>query len=339
MKRMVVSLLVIVFLVVAVFGQVSQVQAKDFASAFKMATKTFPPAANIAGMGGFWAGLPSPYSSNPASFPVFRKYGKKFAVYGAGSFINFSKGPDISIFSGTGITGIGPWNGVLRVDYYDFDSDRAMTKNGLDTKIRGKSLQIGYGFSPMKNLSLGFSITPYSESKATFQSPEMGELLLAQGKTREVFDARVGAIYNWEKVYFGALYEYDKYRLRTKTFNPYTFSYFPTTVHPVLQIIRPGIAIKPWKGATFGIDYLYGEVSHNGLSNYKVSQCYFGGEQWINKHLALRAGLADGHITAGFGLRWKSFILDYAFMERGMGEMGSYFGRSPTHLISLTFSF
>jgi hypothetical protein len=41
-----------------------------------------------------------------------------------------------------------------------------------------------------------------------------------------------------------------------------------------------------------------------------------GGEYWFRRTLALRAGLQGGDVTAGAGLRYRSFGLDYAFVSR-----------------------
>lgn len=308
-------------------------KADDFASAFQTAIKTYPPAVNIAGMGGIWAGLSSPYSLNPAAFPRIKDYDFKNAVYGSYNLINFRRGPDIAFWSGTSLVSIG--QGTLRTDYCDFNSEKARAKNGLETEIEGRSLQVGYGFPFTKNLSIGATLLPIYSSETSFRS---SGILVAKGKSDIEFGGRVGLLYNpFEKLYLGLVYEYNKNELKSTIFNPFTLSYIKSTEHLETHLIRPGIAFTPWEGGTIGIDYLWGKIDNKeGKDDYKIDQWFLGGEQWISPNLALRAGLADGSFTTGLGLRRKNFLIDYAYIAESMKDMNPYFGRSSIHLISLT---
>lgn len=333
MKKVIV-LFILVLIAISVLNNVAK--GGDFASAFQTAIKAYPPSTNIAGMGGIWAGLPNPYSSNPAAFPRIKDYDFKNAVYGSYNLINFSQGPDINLWSGTGLASLGP--GVLRIDYCDFNSEKARAKNGLETGIEGRNLQLGYGFPLNRNLSFGATLLPIYSSETSFHS---SGILLAGGKSDIEFGGRAGLLYKpFEKLYLGVVYEYNKNELKSTVFNPFSLSYIKSTEHPITHLVRPGIAIQPWKGGTIGADYLWGSIDNKkSKDDYRINQWFFGGEQWLTPNLALRSGLADGSLTAGIGLKWRNILFDYAYISRSIKDMEPYFGHSSSHFFSLTIAF
>ena len=332
MKRVLIGLLIL-FSVLA-WNQTTK--ADDFASDFQSAIKTFPPTPNIAGMGGVWAALPSPYSSNPAAFPRIKEYELKGGMYGSYYSIDFRQGPDIELWSGTGLATLGL--GVFRVDYYDFDSEqfeKARGKNGLETEIKGKSLEVGFGIPLNEKFSIGVALIPVCSSKARFSS---SGFLTAEGKSKIVFGSRIGFLYNpFEKLFFGLVYEYNKNELKNNIFNPLTFTYTKSSEHPTTHLIRPGIVVKPWKGGTIGADYLWGRID-NQDKDYKIGKWFLGAEQWVSTDVALRAGLADGYLTGGIGVKKKNLLIDYAYIARSMRNMSSHFGHSSAHTVSLTMT-
>lgn len=333
--------LVLMALIITGFKAETAQAGKDFASAFKGSLLSFPPGVNIAGQGGFWAGLPSPYSSNPASFvalknPVIKEmlgFEVKAGAYSEYALIKFRNGPDASIFTANAISSLG--KGVARADYYYFSTNRAKSKVfGLNTKIDGDAFQIGYGYPVNDRLSVGISLAPVHDSCAKLKYKN---LTLVKGKNTSVRyqSFGLGLLYNPKKwLYLGLSYGHNKSQLETETFN--LINYKKTTEYPITNLIRPGIVIQPKLGTTIGLDWLWGQIDNEGGKKYYINQWFFGIEQYLNPNLALRAGSADGSPTAGLGLRWKNFIIDYAYIHSSIKEMKRHLGKSSSHLVTVT---
>ena len=310
-------------------------EANNFGSALGLSMKSFPPTPNIGGMGNVWAGLPSPYSSNPASYVHLRDYKLHGAVYYNYSPINTTIGPKINLNDVSGIINLGP--GTLRLDYFDLNSKMSPTKlttmgQNLKGAVDGKSFRIGYGFPITENFSVGLSTSPVYDTNVDFETSIYGKKMLvskAKSHIRENF--RIGSLYSPKKwIHFGIVYEYNRSKIKTTQLTPY--GYKNTTNHLTMHLVRPGISVNPWKGGTIGLDYLWGRAD-----GYIVNKFFFGVEQYVTPNLCIRLGSADKKFTAGFGLRWKNFIIDYAYTHNSIREMKEYFGSSPTHMVTLTF--
>lgn len=313
--------------------------AEDFSSALQSSMKSYPPAVNIAGMGGIWGALPSSYSGNPATSVIFKKYDLKGAVYGSYNLIDFGRGPDFNLYVVDGLTNLG--KGVLKIDYFNFDSDKARTKvialgQYLKGKIKGESLLVGYGYPLNGRLSLGITAIPIWSSDVEFEAEGLGTI--SKGKSRTRGDFKIGLLYSpLDWLYLGLTYEHSRDKIETTTLTP--LSYQKATEYPLLDLIRPGIAIQPWKGGTIGLDWLWGRIDNKqGKKDYEINQWFLGVEQWLTPNFALRAGLADGSPTAGLGIViQKKLFIDYAWISRTMRDMAPYLGSASTHMVAITF--
>jgi hypothetical protein len=334
----------LILIVLMMFSfKAEQVQAgKDFASAFSGSLLSFPPGVNIAGFGGFWAALPTPYSQNPAAYVSFKDedikalidYDVKAGVYSEYGLISFREGPDAKIWTANAITSLG--KGVIRIDYCNISTNRAKSRVfGLNCKIDGDSFQIGYGYPINDKLSVGISLSPIHGSNATFKHRN---LTLAKGKSTSQWyrSFGLGILYRPKKwLYLGLAYGHNKSKLETKIYN--LFNYRKSTEYPVINLIRPGIVIRPKLGTTIGLDWLWGQTDNEHGKKYYIKQWFFGIEQYLCPYFALRAGSADGSPTAGIGIRWKRFIIDYAYIDQSIKEMKRHLGKSSAHLITLTY--
>ena len=351
MRKVMVIIMVAMIIFYWVFEAKAGGDLDKYPARFYGSLKAFPPAVNVAGMGNFWAALPNPFSANPAAYSTFPEIDQ--ALYGSGSEISFNAGPDIHLSVIDVLLKMG--KGYLRLDYYGFNSGWAETKislggMNLENKVEGKCFQFGYGLPVIKDkLFLGLTIIPLYSSDVKFNSP----CLDVRAKSRNRGAVRLGGLYSpfrSRKVWLGLVIEHSKNRLQTDlnmlAYQPDLGGFYrikeKQVEHPSTSLVRSGLSIKPWEGATIGIDWVWGKVDVKGTKDYHVNQVYAGMEQWLNPNLALRAGAADKGFTAGLGLRKEiagnQLFIDYAFMTEPMGDMKPFWGGGKSHLVSLTFA-
>ncbi len=328
------------FLAIVLISEVRALASENnflnFGPALSLSMKTFPPTPSIGASGGAWVGLTSPYSSNPASYIHIKDYGLQEALYTEYAPCKFKRGPDINLTVQTGIFKVG--KGALRIDYFNLSSSMTTTKmvmlgQKIKASVNGRSLRIGYGYPISDKLSIGISTSPIYDSDVKFKANFGGPgITLSKGSNRIRENFRAGGLYSPQKwLHFGVVYEYNRSRLETKTLTGYEYKKIIT--HPKIKLLRPGISINPWRGATFTIDYLYSKSEI-----YSSSQFFVGLEQYLNPFLAVRTGVANKGFTIGFGLRWKNLFLDYAYLSNPMSEMEPFFGSSSAHMITLTIT-
>ena len=156
--------------------------------------------------------------------------------------------------------------------------------------------------------------------------------MASQGKSRSRAAFRLGGLYNHQDLlYLGLTYEYNKDKAEIMTLTQ--SGYEEETEYPVTNLIRPGLTIKPWPGGTFSADWLRGKIS-NG-QNYDIDRWFFGAEQYLNQYFCLRIGSSDGSPTAGAGIVWKIFFVDYAYVKESMKDLRPYFGSSSAHMVAV----
>ena len=68
--------------------------------------------------------------------------------------------------------------------------------------------------------------------------------------------------------------------------------------------------------AVFGLEVSLPEKAPAGVS--------LGGEYVVSKTVALRAGLKEGKLTAGAGVRWKNYSFDYSLSNAELGSMHQF---------------
>lgn len=318
----------------AVILAASSAVAEDFGSALTTSVQSWPASVDLAGMGGENICVPTPSGSNPAQYPTLADFECKTAPFAAEYFFNFKDGPDVRMTIMTITTKAGP--GFLRLNYYLLDSANPKAK-GIFTpqNAAGETFEIGYGLKISDRLNIGMSLTPLLQSSA---EARLGRLKLGSGTVKGEFTATAGILYRpVKKISLGLCYNYSLQESIAKEFGQ------TTKGETTADFLRAGIAILPWKGATFSVEWLGGRINNQSPKPDAYPQKWFlGGEQWLNKHFAVRAGCLDGKPTAGIGIalgKKPSLFIDYALVANPAGDMNDYWGDCSAHLLSICYAF
>lgn len=319
-------ILISVLLPLAAFGA-------DFGSAITTSVQSWPASVDLAGMGGQNICVPTPSGSNPAQYPTLEDFECKTAPFVAEYLFDFDKGPDVNMTITTVTTKAGP--GFLRLNYYQLKSLNRDSRGLLvPQNISGETAEIGYGLKLSDKLMVGASITPLLKSTSEVY---VGRLKLGSGTVKGEFTSTLGILYRpTKKISLGLCYNYSLQTIKSRQFGQTTREEIST------DFLRAGIAVQPWKGATFGAEWLGGRIDNKSVNDVYPQKWFFGGEQWLDKHIAIRVGCMDGKPTAGLGIalgKKPSLFIDYAFVANPAGDMKPFWGDASAHLLSVCYAF
>lgn len=310
------------------------VGADDFGADLTTSIQALPASVDLAGMGGLNICAPTPSGGNPAQYPTLEEFHFKMAPFFAGYGINFRDGPKVLMSINTITTKIEP--GFLRLNYYRISSAKPKSKSfDFPQNVEGETFEIGYGLKLSDKLNLGMSLMPLIKS---YSEARLGRFKIGSGKAESEFTMTLGALYRpVKRISLGVYYSCSLQKIKSEEFG------FGSEERVSADFLRLGLAVQPWTGATFGVEWLGGRVNNEKPKRDVYPQeWFFGGEQWLNKHLAVRAGSFDGGLTAGLGValgKKPSCFIDYAFLANPAGPMRSYWGEGNAHLVSLCWAF
>ena len=284
-------------------------------------------------MGGLNVSVPTSAGNNPALAAEVTEYDFRTGLYGAWYGVRFKDGPSVNIGVTTAGTKIGP--GVLKLNYYQVFSDGGKSKSVFDPiNISGESLEIAYGLKLCDKLLVGFSVNPLSES---YSEAKVGGFKIGDGQSSG-YGATIGLLYSpIKKLHLGVMYNHGEQSIISHTLG------FKSRESVSTDFVRAGITIQPWKGATFGAEWLGGITDNERpKADEKASKVFFGGEQWLTEEFALRLGCYDGSLACGAGValgKRHNIWLDYAFIARPAKDMEPFWGDSSMHMVSCCIAF
>ena len=295
--------------------------------------QALPAGADLAGMGGLNCSVPTSAGNNPALAAEVSELDFRTGIYGAWYGAGFKNGPAVSIGVTTAGTKAGP--GVLKLNYYQVFSGSGKVKSPLDpVNISGESLEIAYGLKLCDKLLAGISINPLSES---YSEAKVGGMKIGDGRSNGN-GVTIGLLYSpIEKLHLGVMYNHGDQNVVSHTLG------FKSRENVSTDFIRAGVTVEPWKGATFGAEWL-GGITDNARSkpDDQVSKVFFGGEQWLTEEFAVRLGCYDGSLSCGAGValgKRHNFWLDYAYIARPAKDLEPFWGGSNMHILACCVAF
>jgi len=305
----------------------------DFGQSLTTSIQSWPASVDLAGMGGQNVCVPTPSGSNPAQYPTLGDFDCQTAPFVAEYLFDFDKGPDVKMTITTVTTKAGP--GFLRLNYYQLESSNHNSKGLLiPQNADGETLEIGYGLKLSDRLMVGASVTPLLKSTSDVY---VGRLKLGSGTVKGEFTSTLGVLYRpAKKISLGLCYNYSSQTVKSKQFGLTSREKVST------DFLRAGIAVQPWKGATLSAEWLGGRINNQFMHDTYPQKWFFGGEQWLSKHLAVRAGCLDGKATVGVGIalgKKPNLFIDYAFVANPAGDMERFWGDASAHLVSVCYAF
>lgn len=321
-----------VLLVSVVLAQLTASGA-DFGAGMNSTMQALPAGADLAGMGGLNVSVPTSAGNNPALAAEISEYGFRTGVYGAWYGIRFKDGPSVNIGVTTAGTQVGP--GVLKLNYYQVISDSGKSKNLLDpVNVSGENLELAYGIKLHDKLLAGFSVTPWSES---LSEVKIGSLKVGDGQSSG-YGATVGLLYSPnKKLHLGAIYNHGEQNIVSRAFGSKSRENVST------DFVRVGATVQPWKGATFGAEWLGGITSNERPKrDENTSKVFFGGEQWLTKEVAVRLGCYDGSLACGAGValgKRHNVWLDYSYIARPAKDLEPFWGGADMHTLTCCIAF
>ena len=106
---------------------------------------------------------------------------------------------------------------------------------------------------------------------------------------------------------------------------------------------RLGVALFPDKRTTFALDFEYVDIRAHLDEDYEwdLWRYFLGIERWFTQSFAVRMGSFDDSFTAGIGIKWKRYVLDYCYIRNNSRrELGDVFGdESDFHYLSIAYKY
>lgn len=320
------------------FGAHAQLQSVG--SRFSAGISSFPPAPDIAGMGSASSAVPYSSGANSAALVYFDQYGEYRPRLGLSYnyvLLGHEKGPDaeVRVHEMSGKLG----SGYFRLAYARYDSDREkILGQPFALRFSGDTLQLAYAHRVFEGdqhkLALGanFIVNEGSDSKVYLGPLGVGSVKATGARIPSL---QVGLLYEWNnKIFLGVTYDHFR-SVSTTSILGFGLGEDKETV----EVLRPGIALRPWKGATLGIDWQVGKVRSDSF-DVPIDAFFFGIEQFVHKNLAFYLGSADGGFTTGVWMSIKDRVaISYGYQDKGLRALEPVFGRSSIHTLSVGVSF
>ena len=299
----------------------------------------YPPTARSAALGTSTVALEGVDSHNPAALAFTKGFDLAYD-YGRCSF---GHGPDVDMHRGHLIVPIPkPVGGAMKLMGFNLSTRHTeMSRMGADTHVWAREFGFAYGREiplPGKlpgQLGVGVGGFPSdpSELRLSAVGPDGKSRRIAHGRgISKLGSTRLGVLYQIDQFNVGAQYTHIKDDLWASYPG---FGVARTSDKYYANLYTLGAAYRPDERTVLLVQHLTGRAQGDGVrADYDIFS--LGAEREITDWLALRAGLLDGELTCGFGLKLpQDFRVDYAFMANYGHEVRQAFGEGGLHMIGI----
>lgn len=292
------------------------------------------PLARAQGMGTVSAAVPGASSANPACWATCNQI-ELTAEY---RHLHFHKGPEVDLVRTDAllpVSGVG----VLKASFLSVSSETEASRlvGGLEAHVRNRGLMLGYGRAVTEALSLGVVVLPFDASDIRLKIPGRGKVVTGRGETE--LGLRVGALYRAPyDVHLGVMFDHLAERWKAR------FEGAPdleTKENCYINLWTLGASYTLPTDTLVGVDYKFGRVNGAGVHRDR-SVVNVGVEQKVTDFLAVRTGLDDGRVTAGFSIGFgdeSRLTLNYAFTANSNHDLRKAFGHGELHTLSIGAAF
>ncbi len=297
----------------------------------------YPATPRAAALGTSTVALEGVDSHNPASlgfaqgFDVAYDYGR----------VSFDHGPDLDIHRGHVVAPVPYVGGFVKLLGMNLSTRKTeFSRMGADVHVWGREFGFHYGRAiPLPDsvpgrLALGIGGFPSDPSELRLEMPDGNRIAKGRGRS-QVSSVRAGALYQIDRFSFGGQFTHIKDELKA------SFKGVPVRFEDnyYVNIWTVGAGFRPDEKTVLLVQHLFGRAQGEGVrKNYDIFS--IGAEREVLNRFALRAGMLDGNLTLGVGIKLPyDFRLDYSFMAQYGEELRKAFGQGDLHIVGVGKSF